>query len=54
MAIEVKELIIKLTVSSNAPQPGKVSTAFSHSFKNELIKECVEKALAKIESKMER
>lgn len=54
MAIEIKELIIKMTVNSKGPEKSPVSGEMSPSAKNRLVQECVEKVLAKLQSKLER
>jgi hypothetical protein len=54
MAIEIKELVVKITltdqVKNNKPQEGKIS----HQTKNEIVNECVRRVLETLENKMER
>lgn len=54
MAIEVKELIIKMTVKNTIPFRKEFSEKVNYDEKNKIIAECVEKVLQKLESKMER
>jgi hypothetical protein len=52
MAIEIKELIIKVTVNNS---PSKTTSEKKHSVtsidKKQIIKECVEKVMEKLEMK---
>jgi hypothetical protein len=54
MAIEIKELVIKMVVHSNPIKHQKVASEFSEATKKQIIKECVDKVLDKLESKIER
>jgi hypothetical protein len=52
MAIEIKELIIKVSVNKNIDSPSNTKGAGLSSIeKKELIKECVEQVLEKIDLK---
>jgi hypothetical protein len=53
MAIEIKELIIKMTVSSSTDKK-PVQVDLPSSVKNKIVKECVDKVLQKIHLKQER
>jgi hypothetical protein len=54
MAIEIKELIIKMTVSEKTfdkkPSAGEINATL----KNKIVKECIDKVLAKLESRTGR
>jgi hypothetical protein len=54
MAIEIRELIIKMTVQDKVPVTKDVSGELSNDKKNALIKECVQKVLETLETKIER
>jgi hypothetical protein len=54
MAIEIKELIIKMVVHTSPLKHQKVSAEFNDAAKKQIIKECVDKVLDKLESKIER
>lgn len=54
MAIEIKELIIKLTVSEKMPFKQAVHAGLTPGEKKQLVNECVQKILEKLESKVER
>lgn len=54
MAIEIKELIIKVNVQTNSSIQKAVKGELTQDEKNQLVKDCVEKVLEKLESKTER
>lgn len=56
MPIEIRELVIKATVntSRNASNQSSVSPEDLHRLKREIIKECVETVLEKVEQKTNR
>ncbi len=54
MAIEIKELIIKMTVSSSDNEKRPVQLEMPSSVKNKIVKECVDKVMQKLQSKIER
>ncbi|WP_156026819.1 DUF5908 family protein [Sporocytophaga myxococcoides] len=54
MAIEIKELIIKMTVSSSNGEKKAVQLDMPSSVKNKIVKECVEKVMQKLQSKIDR
>lgn len=54
MAIEIKELIIKMTVVDKAPVKQVVSGGLNAVEKKQFMNECVRKVLEKLESKVER
>jgi len=55
MAIEIKELVIKLTVrKSDSEVKIKSTSDISSQIKKEIVKDCVEKVLQRLESKIER
>jgi hypothetical protein len=55
MALEVKELVIKLTVKKTDADLKLKSAADIPSYlKKEIVKDCVEKVLQRLESKIER
>jgi hypothetical protein len=52
MAIEIKELIVRVTVNNSAPKTASESKILVNSMdRKEIIKECVEKVLEKLELK---
>lgn len=54
MAIEIKELIIKMNVMAKPSEKLVVSGELSSAAKNRIIKECVDRVLQQLESKVER
>lgn len=58
MAIEIKELRIKVTVADTVPgQPGteaKASTVKLQELRSDIVKECIQKVLEKIKEKSDR
>jgi hypothetical protein len=54
MPIEIKELIIKMTVSEKMPERLNIHSELPSVAKDKIVKECVEKVLRKLESKIER
>jgi hypothetical protein len=54
MAIEIRELIIKMTVHDKVPVRKEAGGELSNDKKNLLVKECVQKVLEKLETKIER
>ncbi len=54
MAIEIKELIIKMTVTEGRSERKHISSELNEVAKNNIIKKCVEKVMEKLESKIER
>jgi hypothetical protein len=54
MAIEIKELIVRLTVNNSGASPQKTQKAgnsFTTADKKEIIRECVEQVMEKLELK---
>jgi hypothetical protein len=51
MAIEIKELIVRVTVNNNTPKASENKTLVNSIDRKEIIKECVEKVLEKLELK---
>ncbi|HEY8401003.1 MAG TPA: DUF5908 family protein [Cytophagaceae bacterium] len=54
MAIEIKELIVKMVVKENTSRSRTAATELNASSRKKLIDECVEKVLQKVNSKLER
>lgn len=54
MPIEIKELIIKMNIEENQFAKSKMNEEISAALKNKIVKECVEKVLKELESKVER
>jgi hypothetical protein len=54
MAIEIRELVIKMTIADKAPVKQVVSGQLSDAQKKQFLNECVQKVLDKLDSKIER
>lgn len=54
MPIEIKELIIKMTVQDKSPEVKAASGDISAAAKAKIVQECVEKVLKKLPIKTER
>jgi hypothetical protein len=53
MPIEIRELVIKVTVDNQQAEPGGDSKDI-HELKNKIVKECMEKILKKLNILSER
>jgi hypothetical protein len=53
MPIEIRELVIKVTIEDHKGKKA-VDAKDLHELKNKVVKECVDKVLAKLESISER
>jgi Family of unknown function (DUF5908) len=54
MPIEIKELTIRITLTENNHSSDKQANTISKSLKKEIINDCVEKVLQKIQKQMDR
>jgi hypothetical protein len=54
MAIEIKELVVKITLTDQVKNTKPIEGKVSSSTKNEIVNECVRRVLEVLESKSER
>lgn len=54
MPLEIRELVIKVTIEEHPRKPTKDIAEKLESFKEELIRQCYERIINKLESHLER
>ena len=54
MPIEIKELVIKMNVSERLTERKNVQAELPPDFRSKIVKECVERVIEKLKSKIER
>ena len=54
MPVEIRELVVKITVDESGPGQKGLSETDWQELKKKIIKECVDKVLAKIENQVQR
>jgi hypothetical protein len=54
MPIEIRELVIKVTITPDGQQPAASSDISLEKLKKQMIKECVEQVIIKLDKRAER
>ncbi len=54
MPIEIRELVIRVTIDDHKAKPSAPDAKELQELRNKLVKECVDKVLARLESLAER
>jgi hypothetical protein len=54
MPIEIRELVIKVTITPDGQQPGAAADISLEKLKKQMIRECVEQVIIKLDKRTER